>query len=56
MICYLLKKCLQHQSLNFIKKNYNLLKINKIKDDLINLGADKIDYIENYNLKRKYSM
>jgi len=34
-----------------IKKNYNLLKINKIKDDLINLGADKIDYIENYNLK-----
>ena len=34
-----------------IKKNYNLFNINKIKNDLINLGANKIDYIENYNLK-----
>ncbi len=34
-----------------IKKNYNLLNINKIKKELINLGADKIDYLENYNIK-----
>lgn len=34
-----------------IKKNYNLFKVDKIKKDLINLGADKIDYIENYNIK-----
>ena len=34
-----------------IKKNYNLFKINKIKKDLINLGANKIDYFENYNTK-----
>ena len=34
-----------------IKKNYKLFKINLIKKDLINLGAKKIDYIENYNLK-----
>ena len=34
-----------------IKKNYNLFKINKIKKDLRNLGANKIDYLENYNIK-----
>ncbi|MDC2987274.1 pantoate--beta-alanine ligase [Candidatus Pelagibacter bacterium] len=34
-----------------IKNNYNLFKINKIKKDIINLGADKIDYIENYDIK-----
>ena len=34
-----------------IKKNYNLFKIDKIKKDLINLGANKIDYLENYNIK-----
>ncbi len=34
-----------------IKKNYNLFKISKIKKDLIFLGAKKIDYIENYNIK-----
>ena len=34
-----------------IKKNYNLFKIYKIKKDLINLGVNKIDYIENYNIK-----
>ena len=34
-----------------IKKNYNLFKIDKIKKDLISLGADKIDYLENYNIK-----
>ena len=34
-----------------IKKNYNLFNINKIKKDLINLGASKIDYVENYNIK-----
>ena len=34
-----------------IKKNYNLFKIHKIKRDLINLGANKIDYLENYNIK-----
>ena len=34
-----------------IKKNYNLFEINKIKEDLLNLGANKIDYLENYNLK-----
>ena len=34
-----------------IKKNYNLFIINKIKRDLINLGASKIDYLENYNIK-----
>jgi len=34
-----------------IKKNYDLFKKNKIKKDILNLGADKIDYLENYNLK-----
>ena len=34
-----------------IKKNYNLLNLNKIKKDLIKLGATKIDYLENYNIK-----
>ena len=34
-----------------LKKNYSLFKINKIKKDLIKLGADKIDYLENFNTK-----
>ena len=34
-----------------IKKNFMLFKINKIKKELIKLGADKIDYLENYNTK-----
>ena len=34
-----------------MKKNYGLFKIDKIKKDLINLGANKIDYLENYNVK-----
>ena len=33
------------------KKNYSLFKINEIKKELINLGANKIDYLENYNIK-----
>ena len=33
-----------------IKKNYNLFKKDKIKKDLINLGANKIDYLEIYNI------
>ena len=33
-----------------IKNNYNLFKINEIKKNLINLGANKIDYLENYNI------
>ena len=32
-----------------IKKDYRLFNINKIKKDLIALGASKIDYLENYN-------
>ena len=34
-----------------VKKNYDLFNINRIKKDLINLGATKIDYLENYNIK-----
>ena len=34
-----------------IKKKYKFFKINTIKKDLIALGATKIDYIENFNLK-----
>ena len=34
-----------------IIKDYSLFNINKIKKDLINLGASKIDYLENYNIK-----
>ena len=34
-----------------ISKNYNLFEISKIKKDLINLGANKVDYLENYNIK-----
>ena len=34
-----------------IKKNYSLFKQNKIKNDLITLGAKKVDYIENYDVK-----
>tara|TARA_B100001027_G_scaffold123263_1_gene85119 strand:+ start:203 stop:1018 length:816 start_codon:yes stop_codon:yes gene_type:complete len=34
-----------------IRKNYKLFNVNKIRKDLINLGANKIDYIENYNVK-----
>ena len=34
-----------------MKKNYSLFKINEIKKKLIKLGANKIDYLENYNTK-----
>ena len=34
-----------------IKKNYNLFNIKKTKKDLMNLGANKIEYLENYNIK-----
>ena len=34
-----------------IKKNYSLFKIDKIKKELKKLGANKIDYLENYNTK-----
>ena len=34
-----------------IKKKYKFFKINTIKKDLIALGASKIDYIENFDLK-----
>ena len=33
-----------------IKNDYSLFNINKIKKDLINIGANKIDYLENYNI------
>ena len=33
------------------KKNYNLFNLNRIKEDLRDLGANKIDYLENYNTK-----
>ncbi len=34
-----------------IKKNYNLFNANRIKKDLRDLGARKIDYLENYNIE-----
>jgi len=34
-----------------IKKNYKLLRLKKIKKDLISLGATKIDYVENLCIK-----
>ena len=34
-----------------IKKDYNLFNINEIKKDMVDLGASKIDYLENYNVK-----
>ena len=34
-----------------MKKNNSLFNINKIKKDLIDLGASKIDYLENYNIR-----
>ena len=34
-----------------VKKNYNLFNPNRIKKDLRNLGARKIDYLENYNVE-----
>ena len=34
-----------------IKKNYNLFSPNRIKKDLKSFGANKIDYLENYNIK-----
>jgi pantoate--beta-alanine ligase len=34
-----------------IKNNYSLFNVIKIKKDLIYLGASKIDYLENYNIK-----
>ena len=34
-----------------IKKNYDLFNQSKIKKDLRDLGASKIDYLENYNIK-----
>ena len=37
---------------NKIKKDYKLFNMNEVKKDLIKLGANKIDYIENINLKR----
>ena len=35
-----------------IKNNYKLFKINTIKKDLVSLGASKIDYVENLNMKK----
>ena len=35
---------------NKIKKNNKIFKINSIKKDILLLGADKIDYIENLNI------
>jgi len=35
----------------FPEKKESLFKINKIKKELIKLGANKIDYLENYNIK-----
>ena len=32
-------------------QNYKLFRINAIKKDLILLGATKIDYIENFDIK-----
>ena len=37
-----------------IKKNYKLFKINTIKKDLFSLGATKIDYIKNLDIKNFY--
>ena len=34
-----------------IRNNYSLFNVNKIKKDLIYLGASKIDYLENYNIR-----
>ena len=34
-----------------IKKNYSLFKVDKIKKELIKIGANKVDYLENYNTK-----
>ena len=34
-----------------IKKDYSLFNENKIKRDLIDLGASRIDYLENYDIK-----
>jgi len=34
-----------------LEKNYSLFKKNKIKKEIIKLGANKIDYLENYNIK-----
>ena len=34
-----------------IKNNHKFIKINSIKNDLISLGANKVDYIESINLK-----
>ena len=34
-----------------IKNNYSLFNVDKIKKDLIYLGASKIDYLENYNIR-----
>ena len=34
-----------------IKKDYSLFDKDKIKKDLMELGANKIDYLENYNVK-----
>ena len=32
-----------------MRKNYNLFNPNRIKKDIRGLGANKIDYLENYN-------
>ena len=34
-----------------IKKDYSLFNINKIRKDLTYIGASRIDYLENYNVK-----
>ena len=39
-----------------LSKNYKAFKINDIKNDLISLGAYKIDYIERVNLKNFYKI
>ena len=40
--------------INKIKKKYNTYSSKFIKNEIIKLGANKIDYVENYNIKKSF--
>jgi len=43
-----------YQFINKIKKRINLYTLNFLKSELKKLGADKVDYIENYNIRQNF--
>ena len=43
-----------YQFINKIKKKFNFYSLNFLKSEIIKLGANKVDYIENYDVKHNF--